>query len=167
MGPKAACFHHVEQQPTELISLSREPRKNSYKLNLILLRFLGIQFWVFIWKKKSFVGCVITKWCMSPGRNISICYFLWLEWKKSFNYVSFKNTSCHIQEDNYVQIIYVNMKIKLWPCCNVILVSLLIFSYDIQHEPDLERHAASRCTNLTSRPHNNQRLEDQWRGAIR
>lgn len=52
-SPKAACFRHAEQQPTKQISWFREPRKYSYKLNLILLRFLGIQFWVFSWEKKA------------------------------------------------------------------------------------------------------------------
>lgn len=35
------------------ISWSREPRKYSYKLNLILLRFQGIQFWVLILGKRA------------------------------------------------------------------------------------------------------------------
>lgn len=56
-SPKVVCFRHAEQQPTKQISWSREPRKYSYKLNLILLLFLGIQFWVFSWKKRPRRPC--------------------------------------------------------------------------------------------------------------
>lgn len=164
--PKTTCFCHVEQQPTKLISLSREPRKYIYKLNLILLCFRGYNFESSFEKKKGLVGCVITKWCMTPRMEYFHLQFsdsgdrkaLIMCLSKRHSVTSKRIIMCKLSFE------YENKSVALLQCNTF---NTFLFSYDNQHEPDLERHAASCGKNLTSRPPNNQRLEDQWRGAIR